>query len=333
MSQGSAALAGLRVVFFGMGGVFSRAPLEALLQAGADLRAVVEPAPAELHRAEDEPFARLEPSAWAARGAARRGLPLAGAGGGARRSMREIAASVGAPLYSVRRLADARTVAALGAHEPDALCVACFTRRLPPPILALPRLGTLNAHPSLLPENRGPDPLFWTYHEGEQETGVTVHLMDEGLDTGPILAQRRVRVAEVELWESEAELEARLAVVAGKLLVEALAGLAAGTLTPAPQDEARATYHSWPTAEDYVIDATWRMQRALAFASGVFRREQPVSLVARDGVRFRLIEPIGGMEGGRPMQEAWRLTEGVLTMAMADGAFFGLAERVGSAGG
>ena len=326
MSKGSAALAGLRVVFFGMGGVFSRTPLEALLRAGADVRAVVEPAPAELRMAGDEPFTRL--AAWAESGAGRRGLPLAGAGGGTGRSMREIAASAGAPLYSVRRLVDTRTVAALAAHEPDALCVACFTRRLPPAILALPRLGALNAHPSLLPENRGPDPLFWTFHEGAQETGVTVHLMDEGLDTGSILARRRVDVAEVEQWESEAKLEARLAMVAGELLVEALAGLAAGTLAPTPQDEARATYHSWPTAEDYVIDATWNMRRALAFASGVFQREQPVILVARDGTRFRLIEPIGGMEEGRPMEEAWRLNNGVLMMAMADGEFFGLAERV-----
>ncbi|HEU0028894.1 MAG TPA: formyltransferase family protein [Ktedonobacterales bacterium] len=330
MGQGSAALDGLRVVFFGMGGVFSRTPLEALLRAGADVRAVVEPAPAALRAADDEPFTRLEPSAWAASGAARRGLPLAGAaGGGKGRSMREIAASVGAPLYSVRRLGDARTVAALAAHEPDALCVACFTRRLPPAILALPRMGALNAHPSLLPENRGPDPLFWMFHEGAQETGVTVHLMDEGLDTGPILAQRRVDVAEVEMWETEAKLEARLAVVAGELLVEALAGLAAGTLTPTPQDEARATYHSWPEAADYVIDASWPVRRALAFASGVFQREEPVILVARDGTRFRLIEPIGGGKGGKPMEQAWRLNDGALMMALVNGEFLGLAEKVG----
>jgi hypothetical protein len=116
--------------------------------------------------------------------------------------------------------------------------------------------------------------------------------------------------------------------------VEALAGLAAGTLTPEPQDEARATYHSWPEARDYVIDATWTVERALSFASGVFRREEPVILVARDGTRFRLIEPIGGVEGvGVMVDVAWRLNDEVLGIGMVDGEFLGLAERLESTGG
>jgi methionyl-tRNA formyltransferase len=325
MSKESKTLTSLRVVFFGMGGVFSRAPLEALLRAGADLRAVVEPAPEETlaRMAADAPFTRLEPSRWALGGAGRRGLPMAGAAGGTGRSMRDLAASVGAPLYSVRRLDDARTVAALAAHKPDAICVACFTQKLPPTILALPRLGALNAHPSLLPENRGPDPLFWTFHDGARETGVTIHLMDAGFDTGPILAQRRVEIIE---RETEAALEARLAVVAGELLVEALAGLAAGTLTPQPQDEARATSHSWPRPEDLIITANWEARQAWVFAHGVMERGQPIILAARDGARFRLIEPLGYREKA-VMDEAWRLTDETLEIALADGVFVARAER------
>ncbi len=326
MSGQGTALAGLRVVFFGMGGVFSRAPLAALLRAGADLRAVVEPAPAETMArvAPAEPFTRLEPSHWAAGGAARRRLPVAGMAGETGRSMRDIAAVAGAPLYSVRRLGDPQTVAARAAHEPDAICVACFTRRLPPAILTRPRLGALNAHPSLLPGNRGPDPLFWTFHAGASETGVTIHLMDEGFDTGPILAQRRV---EMSAWETEAEeeLEARLAIVAGELLVEALAGLAAGTLTPQPQDEARATYHPWPEAEDYVIGADWSARRAWVFARGVLGRGQPLILAARDGTRFRLIEPIGCLEGS-VKGEPWRLNGEVLAIELVGGVFLARAE-------
>ena len=316
----------LRVVFFGMGGGFSRAPLEALLRAGVDLRAAVEPAPAETLAgvAEDEPFTRLEPSRWAASGAARRGLPLVGAGGETGRSMRDIAASVGAPLYSVWRLGDARTVAALAALEPDAICVACFTRRLPPAILALPRLGALNAHPSLLPENRGPDPLFWTFHAGARETGVTIHLMDAGLDTGPILAQRRVTLTE---GMPETSLEVVLGRLAGKLLVEALASLAAGALMPQPQDEALASYYSWPEQEDYVIPAGWEARRAYAFARGVVGRGVPITLVARDGARFRLIEPLLYTPQSQ-MDEAWRVKHGLLVMACADGDLVCRAEAL-----
>ena len=326
MSAESARLTGLRVVFFGMGGVFSRAPLEALLRAGADLRAVVEPAPAEALAgvAEDAPFTRLAPSRWAASGAARRGLPLAGVPDGAGHSARDIAASVGAPLFSVWRLDDARTVEALRDLDPDVICVACFTRRLPPAILALPRLGALNAHPSPLPENRGPDPLFWTFHAGARETGVTIHLMDARLDTGPILAQRRMTLAE---GETEAQLESRLAVVAGESLVEALAGLAAGTLTPQPQDEAQASYHSWPELEDYVIPASWEARRAYGFARGVVGRGVPIMLVARDGARFRLIEPLLYSPKSQ-LNEAWRIQNGLLMMAFADGDFTCRAEAL-----
>ncbi len=314
----------LRVVFFGMGGVFSRAPLEALLRAGFDIRAVVEPAPSEAiaRVAEDAPFIRLEPSRWAAGGAGRRVLPLAGVAGGTGRSMRDIAASVGAPLYSVRRLGDAQTVVALAAHAPDVICVACFTQRLPPAILALPRLAALNAHPSPLPENRGPDPLFWTFHEGARETGVTIHLMDAELDTGPILAQRRVALAG---GETEEELEARLAVLAGELVVETLSGLMEETLNAHPQDEERASYHSWPVAVDYVIAASWGSRRAWVFARGVMARGQPIILEARDGTRFHLIEPLE-YEEAATVDWAWRLENGRLEMACADGVFICRAE-------
>lgn len=239
-------LIGMRIIFFGMGGVFSRAPLAALLRAGVDLRAVVEPAPDAL--ADGAAFTRLEPSRWAASGAARRGLPMAGAagmaGGVAARTIREIAASVGAPTYSVRRLRDERFLAEMAQYQPDAICVACFSRKLPPELLSIPRLGALNAHPSLLPKGRGPDPLFWLLREGATQTGVTIHLMDEELDTGPILTQQAFTLD--ENTATEPQLEAQLGLLAGDLLVEALVGLAAGTLTPQPQDETLATYQGWP---------------------------------------------------------------------------------------
>ncbi|MDE3228248.1 MAG: hypothetical protein KGO05_00075, partial [Chloroflexota bacterium] len=107
-----APLAGLRVVFFGMGGVFSRRPLETLLAAGADVRAVVTPAQTGLALAAaptgDAPFARLEPPPRRTRRAA---LPLAG-GAPPARSLRDLAAEASAPLLSVARLADPATLAA-----------------------------------------------------------------------------------------------------------------------------------------------------------------------------------------------------------------------------
>jgi methionyl-tRNA formyltransferase len=319
------ALSGLRVVFFGMGGVFSRASLVALLRAGADLRAVIEPAPdhsTDAIAADGEPFARLEPSRWAGSGAGRRRLPLASGGTG--QNMREIATVAGAPVYLIRQLSDARTIALLEALQPDALCVACFTRRLELALLGVPRLGALNAHPSLLPERRGPDPLFWTFHAGARQTGVTIHLMDAGLDTGPMLTQHAVSLEE---GETEAALEARLARLAGDLLVDALDGLASGALAPKPQNEARASYQSWPQAADYAIDATWDARRAWIFARGTVGRDQPIILTARDGARFQLIEPLG-YRPGATLDCPWRVDGERLELTMANGVFICRAEAL-----
>jgi methionyl-tRNA formyltransferase len=313
-------LAGLRVVYFGMGGSFSRLPLEALLRAGVDLRAVVEPA--DVDELGGEPITRLEPSPWMASGAARRGLAMAGGGTG--RGLREIAAAAGAPVYRAARLGDTRAVATLAALQPDAICVACFTRRLPDALLKLPRLGALNAHPSLLPDNRGPDPLFWTFHSGARQTGVTIHQMSGAFDSGPILAQRAEPLI---VGEGEAALEARLAEIAGALFVQALAGLRAGTLSPSPQDEARASSHPWSQAGDYAISADWEARRAWAFARGIIGRGQPIILTALDGARFRLIEPLGYTPEAR-LDEDWRMAGERLALALADGVFDCRAERL-----
>src|SRR6185503_3137322 len=120
----------------------------------------------------------------------------------------------------------------------DAIAVACFSRRLPASLLRLPRLGCLNVHPSLLPAHRGPDPLFWIFHDGDEAGGVTIHLMDEGFDTGPIVLQENVALSDDM---TVAELDRTCARLGGELLAEALFGLAAGTIQPEPQDASRAS--------------------------------------------------------------------------------------------
>lgn len=323
----SSRLRGLRIVFFGIGGVFSRAPLAALLGAGVDLRMVVAPAQAglSLRSSGERPsaFTLLEPPP---RPMTRRALPIAGLAGMTPPplSMRDLAAQASAPLMSVARLSDPQTLAALAACAPDAICVACFTQRLPDAVLALPRLGCLNAHPSLLPDNRGPDPLFWTFHEGANETGVTIHLMDAGYDSGPILTQAHVALA---AGESEAALEARLATLAGEQLVAALEGLVYGALIPTPQDGSRASSHPWPEAADYTIPADWPARRAYAFACGVFARGEPITLIARDGARFRLIEPLA-VHPDATLATPWTLDGDRLTLACAPGVFVCRAERL-----
>lgn len=134
----------------------------------------------------------------------------------------------------------------------DAFVVVAYGRFLPPEVLAMPRLGVVNIHPSLLPRYRGPSPVATAILEGAEETGVTLMLLDEGMDTGPILKQS----APVGLDGSErlGELTARLFEIGAEMLPETLDGLKDGSIAPTPQDEAQATVTRLVDKEDGRID-------------------------------------------------------------------------------
>lgn len=307
----------LRLLFFGMTGQFSRVPLEALLAAGYDVRALVLPAlstPAGV-----PPYTRLTPPSPRAE-SGRRALPVLGSAG---RTTLQIAAEREIPILEVARLAHAETITALEAFAPDAICVACFTRRLPPAVLRLPRFGCLNVHPSLLPDNRGPDPLFWTFRRGDAETGATIHLMDAGLDTGPILLQGRVPVPE---GVAEAELERQVATLGGELLVRALASLSAGTLTPSPQDERLATAYPVPSPADFTISPDRPARWAFTFARGVIGREQPLTIEV-ENITFRVLAPLG-YDADATLTAPYRLLGDILTLRCAPGVFTARVQRL-----
>src|SRR5208337_3864770 len=121
----------------------------------------------------------------------------------------------------------------LEAIAPDAIVVVAYGRIIPPWILALPRLGCINLHASLLPKYRGAAPIQWAVAMGETVTGNTTMLLEEGLDTGPILLQQRV---EIGAEQTAPELFDVLARVGAPLVVETLAGLADGCIQPKTQD-------------------------------------------------------------------------------------------------
>jgi methionyl-tRNA formyltransferase len=128
--------------------------------------------------------------------------------------------------------------AQLEAIAPDAIVVVAYGRIIPPWILALPRFGCINLHSSLLPKYRGAAPIQWAVAMGETTTGNTTMLLEEGLDTGPILLQQEIAIAPEQ---TAADLFDVLAQAGAPLVVETLAGLADGTIQPHPQDHARAT--------------------------------------------------------------------------------------------
>lgn len=138
-------------------------------------------------------------------------------------------------------------------QQADAGIVAAYGRILPDWMLSAPRLGCINVHSSILPKYRGAAPINWAIVNGETETGVTVMQMDVGMDTGDILQQGTTAIGPTETAE---QLTPRLAELGANLLLETLAALERGEITPQKQNEAEATYAPMLKREDGLVDWT-----------------------------------------------------------------------------
>ncbi|NOT21800.1 MAG: methionyl-tRNA formyltransferase [Nitrospiraceae bacterium] len=155
------------------------------------------------------------------------------------------------PLLQPLKMKDPEFLQALTGWQPDLIVVAAFGRILPPVILSLPPHGCINVHGSLLPKYRGAGPIQWAIINGETETGITTMLMDEGMDTGAMLLQETISITS---HDTAGTLSPRLAELGGKLLIETITQLKAGTLVPRQQDSSRATMAPLLKKEDGVID-------------------------------------------------------------------------------
>jgi methionyl-tRNA formyltransferase len=157
------------------------------------------------------------------------------------------------PLLEIERVRDGEGFDALDGLEPDALVVVAYGEILTPGILDIPRLGAINVHFSLLPRWRGAAPVQHAILAGDEVTGITVMLMDEGMDTGPILLQA---AEPIDPSDDAGSLGTRLAAMGGRLMVDTLDRVAAGTLQERPQDEGAATFAPRIRPQDEEIDWT-----------------------------------------------------------------------------
>lgn len=137
--------------------------------------------------------------------------------------------------------------------SPDACVVVAYGKILPEWMLAIPRLGCINVHASLLPKYRGAAPINWAIANGERETGVTLMQMDAGMDTGPMLAQRSIPIGDEE---TAPQLSARLAQLGAGLLSETLPCVERREIIPLPQDDTESSYAPMLKREDGLIE--WR---------------------------------------------------------------------------
>jgi methionyl-tRNA formyltransferase len=148
----------------------------------------------------------------------------------------------------------------LEAIAPDAIIVVAYGRIIPPWMLTLPRFGCINLHASLLPKYRGAAPIQWAIAMGEEVTGNTTMLLEEGLDTGPVLLQQALAIGPEE---TAVDLFQELAISGAPLMVETLAGLESGDVVPKPQDHAQATLAPILQREDGRMDFAARTATAL----------------------------------------------------------------------
>lgn len=144
----------------------------------------------------------------------------------------DLAGRLGLPVAQPKSLKGPEVGEMLVSSGAEAAVVVAYGRMIPADLLGVPRRGFVNLHPSLLPRHRGPSPIQWALVCGDRVTGVTTMLLDEGMDTGPLLLQERVEIAP---WETADNLAPRLAERGADLIVRTLDGLETGTVAPAPQ--------------------------------------------------------------------------------------------------
>lgn len=187
------------------------------------------------------------------------------------------------------------TGAQLASWQPDVIVVAAFGQILPAAVLDIPTYGCLNLHPSLLPKFRGASPVAAAILAGSEFTGVSLMLLDKGLDTGPVLARAQIPIS---AQDTTGSLTAKLSRIAAQLLLEVLPGWVRGEIVPQPQNEAEASYSGVLAKQDGEIDwrlpalALWRQVRAFQPWPGCYTWWQ--------GKQLKIIEavPLTGERGG-----------------------------------
>ena len=229
--------------------------------------------------------------------------------------VKRIARAVGIPLIQPQRIRAESANEILRSWNADVFVVAAYGQILPQALLDIPPLGTVNVHASLLPRWRGAAPIQAAIRAGDTESGVTIMLVEAGLDTGPLLAKRALPLAPDETGQS---LHDNLSVLGAELLAETLPLYLCGEIESRAQDESQATYAPQIKKQEGRIDWTCsavsieRLVRAFTPWPGTFTcwRGAPLRILA--GFRGE-----GGAEAGQLIRH-----EGHIAIGTGDGLYF-----------
>jgi len=197
--------------------------------------------------------------------------------------VKKVALASGSPVTQPEKIrANPEFRAQLESNAPDAIVVVAYGRIIPPWMLALPRLGCINLHGSLLPKYRGAAPIQWALAMGDAFTGNTTMLLEEGLDTGPILLQQTFPI---DPNQTAVDLFEQMAHAGAPLVVQTLAGLVDGSIHPQPQNHSSATFAPLLDREDGRMDFATRSAHELYNRWRAFQ-PWPGAFTALDGKKL-----------------------------------------------
>ena len=272
----------MKIVFMGTPD-FSVGSLEALIKAGHEITAVVTQPDKQKGRSLEMSFSPVK----------------------------ECALKYGIPVFQPERIKRPEAVETLKTFEADIFVVVAFGQILSKEILDMPKFGCINIHASLLPKYRGAAPIQWAIIQGEKETGVTLMQMDEGLDTGAMLAKCVVPIEATDTGES---LFDKLALAGAKLLIDTLPAVEAGTLNPQPQKDEESCYarmikkemgrldwkksaaelerlvrglNSWPSAFTYLNGKTLKIWEAAVEEGNSTKKPGEVAEVTKEAIKVQ----------------------------------------------
>jgi len=245
-------------------------------------------------------------------------------------SVADLAAEHGVEVLLRNRPDDEDLMTALKAAEPDLIVANNWRTWIPPQIFQLPRHGTLNVHDSLLPAYAGFSPIIWALINGEQQVGVTAHMMDDSLDGGDIVVQRAIDVGP---RDTATDLFHRTVDLIGPVVAESLELIASGRTDWTPQDRSKASFFHKRAIEDSRIDWSWpaeHIDRLVRAQSDPYPNAFTYHRGERLGITAASVSE--GCYGGTPGRIFIREGERVVVVAGADARFgrnHGLAiERV-----
>lgn len=206
---------------------------------------------------------------------------------------------------------------------PAVVLVACLPERLDDFWMDLAPGGCLNLHPSLLPAYRGPAPLFWQLRDGLEQTGFTLHRVEEALDAGPVLA---AEAHAIDPEDNLATLNALLAAAGARAFAGRLQSIVSGAARYTPQDETKASAHPWPRDRDFALDPGWSAARAFRFVRATASLGRPYPMTTEAGAL--VIERALDFDAEASMDEAFVEKGGVLTLRFAEGTLRAVGKTV-----